>query len=61
MNGLSFAMQAKQLYPNIPIIIVTGMLRSQVIEAKQNHIITEYLFKPIEIKTLINTINSLLK
>lgn len=61
MNGLSFAMQAKQLYPNIPIIIVTGMLRSQVIEAKQNHIISEYLFKPIEIKTLINTINSLLK
>lgn len=61
MNGIQLAMNIKQQNPQIPIIIVTGMLRKEIIESKQSKIIEEYMVKPIAIDEIVEVINHFLK
>jgi CheY-like chemotaxis protein len=52
LTGIGLSTKARQLYPSMPIIIITGLLDRTIIEAKQSHIIDNYLVKPITIQAL---------
>ena len=52
ISGIGLAIKVRQLYPSMPIIIITGLLDRSIIEAKQTHIIDNYLVKPITVQTL---------
>ncbi|MFA9376618.1 MAG: response regulator [Lachnotalea sp.] len=61
MNGIQLAMNVKQKNPQMPIIIVTGMLRKEIIDSKQSQVIEEYMVKPIAIDAIAEVINNILK
>jgi two-component system cell cycle sensor histidine kinase/response regulator CckA len=61
MNGIQLAMNIKQKYPEMPIVIITGMLRKEIIEAKESKVIEEYMVKPIAIDTISEVICNILK
>lgn len=61
MNGIQLAMSIKQKYPQISIIIITGMLRKEIIEAKESKVIEEYMVKPIAIDTIEEVIFKIIK
>jgi len=57
MSGLSLSKKARQIRPDMKIIILTGMLRKEIIEAGQVKLIDDYIAKPIPINKLIEKIN----
>lgn len=60
MSGLSLAQKVKQTNQELPIIVLTGLLRKEIVEAKQSHMISEYLVKPIAICSMVEVINDIL-
>ncbi|WP_320129515.1 ATP-binding protein [uncultured Sphaerochaeta sp.] len=56
MNGLNLAMKAKLMRPDMPIIILTGLLRKEIVEAQQSKIIHSYLIKPVSFDELMRCI-----
>jgi len=62
MHGLDLSMKAKLINPQISIILLTGLLRREIVEAVQATIIDEYLLKPVsnvELFTSIRRVTSL--
>lgn len=57
ISGLELAKKAKQTSPEIKIIILTGMLRREIIEARQVGLIDDYMIKPTSISSLIEKMN----
>lgn len=59
MNGLEFITQAKQEFPNIIYIILTGFdITIEIQNALQNQLIHKYFRKPYNIKEIEAAINS---
>lgn len=56
LNGLNIAIHAHQKKFHIPIIVITGLLDIDIIEAKQTHLIDDYILKPVTIQTLTEKI-----
>ena len=59
LTGIDLAIKARQLNPDMPIIIITGFLTRAVIEAKQTHIIDDYYVKPLIMQQLISAVYTL--
>jgi two-component system, cell cycle sensor histidine kinase and response regulator CckA len=60
ITGIGLSIKARQFHPAMPIIIVTGLLDREIIEAKQSRIIDSYLVKPITIQILTAEIRRLM-
>nr|MCR5288872.1 response regulator [Treponema sp.] len=60
LSGVDLAGIIRRTLPDVPIIVLTGLLNTSIIEAKQNHIIDDYLVKPVTIHTLLTKIYELL-
>lgn len=56
MHGLDLSMKAKLINPHISIILLTGLLRREIVEAVQATIIDEYLLKPVSNFELFSSI-----
>lgn len=56
MEGLDLAMKAKLINPQISIILLTGLLRREIVEAVQATLIDEYLLKPVSNFELFSSI-----
>ena len=56
ISGIALALKARQLAPAIPTIILTALLRKEVVEAKQSGLIASYLIKPITFDELFKEI-----
>lgn len=56
MHGLDLAMKAKLMNPQISVILLTGLLRREIVEAVQANIIDEYLLKPVSNFELFSSI-----
>ncbi len=56
MHGLDLAMKAKLINPQISVILLTGLLRREIVEAVQATIIDEYLLKPVSPFELFSSI-----
>jgi len=56
MLGLDLAMKAKLINPQISVILLTGLLRREIVEAVQATIIDAYLLKPISNFELFSSI-----
>lgn len=57
MHGLDLALKAKLCNPQMPVIILTGLLRKEIVEAQQSKIIASYLTKPVSPYTLVDSIS----
>lgn len=60
-TGLLLASRIRRVGGTIPIIVFTGLLRKEIIEAKQSGIIEEYMIKPVSVSSLTEVISALLK
>lgn len=60
-NGLQLAARIKRTGGAAPVIVLTGLLRKDIIEAKQAGIVEEYMIKPITVSSLTEVIHILLK
>lgn len=58
--GTQLAMTARGLYPNIRIIVLTGLIERDIVELKQKGIINDYLLKPIVCENLAKRLYELL-
>lgn len=56
MNGVSFAKQAKQQYPNLPIFLTSGYPPEDSDKLIEQGILSGYFDKPFDIKSLQKTI-----
>ncbi len=56
MQGLDLSMKAKLINPQISVILLTGLLRREIVEAVQATIIDEYLLKPVSNFELFSSI-----
>lgn len=61
MNGIELAMKAKELYPDIHIVMITGELSPNVFEAAVKSGISQILSKPINVTRLFAVIRSSLR
>jgi DNA-binding NtrC family response regulator len=53
MDGLSFVKIAKQEFPSIPFIILTGFdISKELIDALRSGLIIKYLYKPFDIEEI---------
>ncbi|WP_428024762.1 response regulator [Arcobacter sp.] len=57
MNGLEMIKEAKSLYPDIEIIIMTAHTESKYMTEASNYGVTEYLLKPFDFIKFIELIN----
>ncbi|AEV30317.1 signal transduction histidine kinase [Sphaerochaeta pleomorpha str. Grapes] len=57
MNGLDLALKAKLSNPQMPVLILTGLLRKEIVEAQQSKIIASYLIKPVSPFELVDSIS----
>ncbi|NBK21020.1 MAG: response regulator [Spirochaetia bacterium] len=60
MHGLDLSMKAKLINPQISIILLTGLLRREIVEAVQATIIDEYLLKPVSNFELFSSIRKVI-
>ncbi len=61
MNGLDFILKLRERYTNLSYFILSGFdLSPEIIEAKQNNVISKYLFKPFDIALIEMSINEAL-
>ena len=61
MNGLDFILKLRERYTNLSYFILSGFdLSPEIIEAKQNNVISKYLFKPFDIALIEISINEAL-
>jgi signal transduction histidine kinase/ActR/RegA family two-component response regulator len=58
MNGLDLALKAKLIKSTMPVIILTGLLRKEIVEAQQSQIIASYLIKPVSNYALMASIST---
>ncbi|MDT4761257.1 ATP-binding protein [Sphaerochaeta sp. PS] len=56
MHGLDLAMKTKLINPKISVILLTGLLRREIVEAEQATIIDRYLLKPVSNDELLSAI-----
>jgi two-component system, NtrC family, response regulator GlrR len=60
MNGLQFLEQAKQLYPTLPIILLTAHLRSEWVDQATQKGAICYLLKPVTQGQLMTVVGDIL-
>ena len=56
IQGLDLAMKAKLINPHISVILLTGLLRREIVEAVQATLIDEYLLKPVSSFELLSSV-----
>lgn len=52
-SGLSVAMAARGIWPDIRIIMATSILRKEIIEAKKDKVINSYIEKPVACQQIL--------
>lgn len=60
-SGLSIAIAARGIRPGIRIIMTTGVLQKEIIEAKKEHVIDGYLEKPVACQQIVKMMMELLE
>lgn len=56
MNGIELSSHIRSLYPELPVILATGMLDEALIDAPPPEPIVEVLRKPFSVRSLLKTI-----
>lgn len=59
MLGTQLAFSAKEINPQMRILIMAGLVTEEVIESKQKEIIDDYIFKPLVCDDLVKKMNNL--
>ncbi len=59
MNGGELAKKARQIFPNVKIIILTGFADRDILDYLKQDIIDSYQIKPVPISELVEKINGL--
>ena len=60
MSGLELALQARRIYPNLPVVIISGQLARLSIQQARDVGINALVPKPLQAATLISTIDQVL-
>ncbi|MDD6213088.1 MAG: ATP-binding protein [Clostridiales bacterium] len=55
-DGIEFCMSIAGKYPDMPRILMVNQLTREIIEAKERHIIDDYVLKPVSDTMLLNAI-----
>lgn len=61
MDGIEFAKTVLQLYPNLPIIGISGLKMFEIVQSAINAGLSAYLLKPLAKSELLNTFDRVLK
>ncbi len=57
LSGLDLALKARQKWPALTIILVSGTIRKETIDALRSNLINGYLLKPVTMNELIDMID----
>lgn len=60
-RGTELAETAKRLRPDLPTVLITGLVEKEALEYKQSGILDEIIIKPIDFEELMETITHLLE
>ena len=61
MNGVELAIKARELCPDIHIVMITGELSPDLLEAVANSGISQVLSKPVNVMRILAVIRSILR
>jgi two-component system, response regulator YesN len=61
MDGIALGKNALHLYPDLPIIVITGLKMFEIVESAINAGFSAYLLKPLTKNQLLNTFDRVLK
>ncbi len=61
LTGLELLEKIKSIYPEIPVIIITGFIDDVIMEKAKKIGYNDYLIKPFRKKSLTDSINKILK
>ncbi len=59
MNGVEFAKQAKERYPDLPIVLLSGYISDPLID-QNTELFYLIIFKPLKVSALMEVISNLI-
>lgn len=60
-KGAELALRIKALRPNIPIVLITGVVEKEALELQQEKVISDIVVKPVDADSLLQKINQIIQ
>jgi CheY-like chemotaxis protein len=60
MDGWDLASRIKDKFPNIPVVMMTGRAKEDVIEGMKGNYVDSVIFKPLRLENILKTVQKML-
>lgn len=60
MDGWDLASRIKDRFPNIPVVLMTGRAKEDVIEGMKGNYVDSVIFKPFRLENILKTVQKML-